>query len=459
MKRRGIKVAKFGGTSLADANQIRKVCAIVKADPARRIIVVSAPGKRTREDTKVTDLLIALARARLSGQSGEAERDAVLSRYEAIIRDLGLPEALLREIADDLDRRLAADTKEGGAYTDLLKAAGEDYCARLVAMALTREGVTARYVGPKEAGLVLSDEPGNAQVLPESYENLSRALGNARDVVVFPGFFGLTPAGRVVTFPRGGSDITGAILAAAIRADEYENFTDVDSVFAADPRLVPEARPIELLTYREMRELAYAGFGVFHDEAIIPAVHARIPIRIRNTNRPDAPGTRVVPERPYTAGAVVGIASSEGFCTLYVDKYLMNREVGFGRRLLQIIEEEGLAYEHMPSGIDNLSLVLREDRLTEAMKARILERCRTELKADDAEFEPGLSLIMIVGEGMRYTVGMAARATSALAHAGVNIEMMNQGASEISMMFGVKSVDRKRAVRALYDEFFPAGSC
>ena len=458
MKRRGIKVAKFGGTSLADATQIRKVCAIVKADPARRIIVVSAPGKRTREDTKVTDLLIALARARLAGQSGEAEREAVLARYEAIIRDLGLSEALLSEIADDLDRRLAADTKEGGAYTDLLKAAGEDYCARLVAMALAREGVTARYVGPKEAGLVLSDEPGNAQVLPESYENLSRALGNARDVVVFPGFFGLTPAGRVVTFPRGGSDITGAILAAAVRADEYENFTDVDSVFAADPRLVPEARPIELLTYREMRELAYAGFGVFHDEAIIPAVHARIPIRIRNTNRPDAPGTRVVPERPYTAGAVVGIASSEGFCTLYVDKYLMNREVGFGRRLLQIIEEEGLAYEHMPSGIDNLSLVLREDRFTEARKERILERCRTELKADDAEFEPGLSLIMIVGEGMRYTVGMAARATSALAHAGVNIEMMNQGASEISMMFGVKSVDRKRAVRALYDEFFPAGS-
>lgn len=458
MKRRGIKVAKFGGTSLADANQIRKVCAIVKADPARRIIVVSAPGKRTREDTKVTDLLIALARARLAGQSGETERNAVLARYEAIIRDLGLSEALLREIADDLDCRLAADTKEGGGYTDLLKAAGEDYCARLVAMALAREGVTARYMGPKEAGLVLSDEPGNAQVLPESYENLSRSLGNAREVVVFPGFFGLTPAGRVVTFPRGGSDITGAILAAAIRADEYENFTDVDSVFSADPRLVPEARPIELLTYREMRELAYAGFGVFHDEAIIPAVHARIPIRIRNTNRPDAPGTRVVPERSYTAGAVVGIASSEGFCTLYVDKYLMNREVGFGRRLLQIIEEEGLAYEHMPSGIDNLSLVLREDRLTEAMKGRILERCRTELKADDAEFEPGLSLIMIVGEGMRYTVGMAARATSALAHAGVNIEMMNQGASEISMMFGVKSVDRKRAVRALYDEFFPAGS-
>ncbi len=458
MKKRTIKVAKFGGTSLANAVQIRKVCAIVKSDPSRRVVVVSAPGKRSSDDVKITDRLIALARTRLEGGSGDAERAAILERYEEIIRDLGLSKTLGEEIAGDLERRLAADRKEAATYLDLLKAAGEDYCARLVAQALLREGVPARYLGPEEAGLLLSDEPGNAQVLPESYSRLARVLGSIRETVVFPGFFGLTPTGRIVTFPRGGSDITGAILASAVQAAEYENFTDVDSVFAADPRLVPEARPIELLTYREMRELAYAGFGVFHEEAIIPAVQARIPIHIRNTNRPEAPGSRVVPERPYTAGAVVGIASSDGFCTLFVDKYLMNREVGFGRRLLQIIEEEGLSYEHMPSGIDNLSVVLREEQLTEAMKARILERCRSELKAEDAEFEPGLCLIMIVGEGMRYTVGMAARATSALARAGVNIEMMNQGASEISMMFGVKSVDRKRAVRALYDEFFSAGT-
>jgi aspartate kinase len=451
----GLKVAKFGGTSVADATQILKVCSIIKADSARRLVVVSAPGKRDSGDTKVTDLLIACAEARLAGRDGAAELKAVVERYAAIQREAGVGEAVIRAIEQDLKARLATDTSHRGRFLDLLKAAGEDNNAKLVAEIFRKQGVDAHYIDPKAAGLLLSDDFGNAQVLPESYARLA-ALRDAPGISIFPGFFGYTRGGAVATFPRGGSDITGAILAAAVKADVYENFTDVDSVFAADPRIVPGAQAIELLTYREMRELAYAGFGVFHDEAIVPAVKADIPICVRNTNQPAAPGTRIVPKRPYQGGEVVGIASSDGFCAVYVDKYLMNREVGFGRRLLQIMEEERLSYEHAPSGIDNISVVFREKDFTQAAEERVLGRIRAELGADNIDLDRGLALVMIVGEGMHYTVGVAARATAALAAAGVNIEMLNQGSSEISMMFGVKAMDRKKAVQALYGAFFGA---
>jgi len=449
----GIKVAKFGGSSLADAGQVAKVCDIVMADSQRRIVVVSAPGRRQSGDVKVTDLLIALAEAALSGGATDKLLQQVVGRYAAIQQGLGLPSAVTVEIEADLRRRLAAGITERGRFLDLIKAAGEDACARLVAEALRRRGADAHYLHPGAAGLWLTAEHGNAMVLPESYARL-RGLRDRPGIVVFPGFFGCTPDGTVVTFPRGGSDITGAVLAAAVGAELYENFTDVDSVFAADPQLVPNARPIRMLTYREMRELAYAGFGVFHDEAIVPVVRAGIPVCIRNTNRPEAPGTLVVPKRPSKGGEVVGIASADGFCAVYVDKYLMNREIGFGRRLLQILEEEGLSYEHAPSGIDNTSVVLRERDFTPAKEAQVMQRIREELQPDNVEVQRGLALVMIVGEGMHCTVGMAARATTAIARAGVNIEMLNQGSSEISMMFGVKAVDRPQTVRALHRAFF-----
>lgn len=449
----GLKVAKFGGTSLADAAQVLKVCSIVKADPRRRIVVVSAPGKRHKDDVKVTDLLIACAENKLKGGTAEKELKTIVERYAEIQKATGVSDKIVKEIEKDLEKRLASDTSHRGRFLDCLKAAGEDNCAKLVAEIFRKNGVDARYVDPRDAGLLLSDEFGNAVVLDESYANL-KALRHQKGVVVFPGFFGYTQTGAVATFPRGGSDITGAILAAAVGADVYENFTDVDSVFAVDPRIVPNAKAMDLLTYREMRELSYAGFGVFHDEAIAPVVHAGIPINVRNTNRPEAAGTMITPKRNYHSGAVVGIASSDGFCTIFVEKYLMNREIGFGRRLLQILEEEQISYEHAPSGIDNTSVILREKDLTPEKEAHVVKRIRQELNADDVEVERGLALVMIVGEGMHFAVGMAAKATAAFAKAGANIEMMNQGSSEISMMFGVKTADRKRAVKALYEAFF-----
>ena len=450
-----MKVCKFGGSSLADAEQVRKVCDIVLADPERRLVVVSAPGRRHPGDTKVTDLLIACAEARLAGVSGREELGAVLDRFRAIAEGLSLDGEVLAEIQADFEARLGAPTTDRSLYMDTMKAGGEDNAARLLAAALRARGVPARYISPKEAGLLLTAEPGNARVRAESYTNLAR-LAETEGIGVFPGFFGYSVEGTLVTFPRGGSDITGAVLAAAVRADLYENFTDVDCVFVANPRVVPGAKPLRELTYREMRELSYAGFHVFHEEALEPVFRAGVPVCVKNTNNPDAPGTRIVHRRTGPAEPVAGIAAAAGFCQVYVSKYLMNREIGFGRRLFQILEDEGLSYEHSPSGIDDISVVLREDRFDAETEARVLRRIREELAVDDVSVERGLALVMIVGECMRHAVGTAARACSAFARADVNIEMINQGASEISMMFGVRAEDADRAVKALYDEFFGA---
>ncbi len=448
-----MKVVKFGGSSVANAEQISKVIDIVTSDADRRVVVVSAPGKRSGDDTKVTDLLIALANTVIENGDYEAALQAVVGRYAEIQHDLDLPEDIITTIEFDLRGRIESRGEHLLQFMDDIKSSGEDNNAKIIAAAFVAKGHPARYVNPGEAGMLLSDEFGNAEVLPESYEKLAE-LKDASEIIVFPGFFGSTKSGEVATFPRGGSDITGAILSAAVKADVYENFTDVDSVYAMDPRIMPSAPAIELMTYREMRELSYAGFGVFHDEAIIPAVHAQIPICIKNTNRPEMPGTLIVPERKFEQTEVVGISSADGFCSIYIDKYMMNREIGFGRRLLQILEEEEISFEHTPSGIDNMSVILQSSELGADKEKLVVDRVMQELKPDNVTLEHGLSLIMVVGEGMHYAVGMAARATSALGDAGVNIEMINQGASEISMMFAVKELDRKKAVLALGNAFF-----
>lgn len=450
-----LKVCKFGGSSLADASQVSKVCDVVLADRDRRIVVVSAPGKRSKDDVKVTDLLITCAEKALAGTSCEGELQAVIERYRLIQQDLGLSQAVVAAIETDLRRRLDGPKGHPGMFMDRMKAAGEDNSAKLVAAAFRARGEEAVYCDPKEAGMLLTNEFGNAQLLDESYSLLQTFLKQVRGIAIFPGFFGYTKDGAVATFPRGGSDITGAILAAAAPADVYENFTDVDSVYPVDPRLVPEVtQGISTMTFREMRELSYAGFGVFHDEAVLPAIRAGIPINIRNTNHPECPGTMVVVKREYDACAVVGIASDDGFMHIYVDKYMMNREIGFGRRLMQILESEGVSWEHMPTGIDNMSVVIKEKGFTAEIEKRVVSRIRDELKPDNVLVERDYAIIMVVGEGMYYAVGMAAKATCALAGAKVNIEMMNQGASEISMMFGVRSAARGQAVRALYEAYF-----
>lgn len=450
-----MKVVKFGGSSLASGEQIEKVFQIVMSDSERKVVVVSAPGKRFAEDEKVTDLLIECAELCLQDSNPQEKFNAVMSRYSSIAAELDLPHEVISEIHHDLSERLNGDRSKPDRFMDLVKASGEDNNAKLVAAYFRERGVEATYINPGKAGLLVSDEPGNAQVLPESYENLY-SLREIPGIIIFPGFFGYSKQGEVFTFSRSGSDITGSILANGIKANLYENFTDVDAVFTVNPNLVKNPKEIKELTYREMRELSYAGFTVLHDEALVPAFRAGIPVQIKNTNNPTAPGTRIVYTRNNTNGPVVGIASDEGFCSIYVSKYLMNREIGFGRKLLSILEEYGLSYEHTPSGIDDVSVILRESQLDPDMENEIIWRIESELHADVVKIEHSLALIMVVGEGMRRNVGTMARASKALAKAEVNIEMINQGSSEVSMMFGVKEVDEKRAVQALYDEFYAA---
>ena len=340
---------------------------------------------------------------------------------------------------------------------DLMKATGEDNNAKLVAAAFEARGRRARYASPKDTGMVLKGSFGDATLDPESYARLSRAFSNFEGIVIYPGFFGYTREGKVATFPRGGSDITGSILAAAVCADVYENFTDVDSVYPCDPRIVEEVKKgdgIPTMTYREMRELAYAGFGVFNDDAVIPAGKARIPINIRNTNHPSAPGPMIQQSRRVVPGTVVGIASADGFCNIVVEKYLMNRQIGFGRRLLQVLEEAGISYEHMPSGVDSQCVVVKECYLPKENEHKILQALRRELEPDYVTIERDLTMVMVVGEGMCYTPGMLAKACLALASAGVSVSMVNQGSSEVSFMIAIRKQDRDPAVKALYRAFF-----
>lgn len=448
-----MKVVKFGGTSVASAEQIKKVYDIVISDSKRKIVVVSAPGKRFENDTKVTDLLINYATNLLEKGKAETELNKILLRFEDICNNLQLSKETTRLLIEDLKDEINNCNKDNDEFLDIIKACGENYCAKIVSKFFQSKGLSARYVSPRDGGLYLSSESGFTKILEESYSNL-KELKDEEDIIVFPGFFGYSLEGDIVTFPRGGSDITGSIIAAAVNADMYENFTDVDSVFVVNPFFVSDPLSISELTYSEMRELSYAGFTVFNEEALMPAFQSKIPVNIKNTNNPSAPGTKIVLKREKRDKPVVGIASDSGFCSIYVSKYLMNREIGFGRKLLKILEDEGLSYEHTPSGIDNISVILRDKQLNKEIEERIKHRIVSELEVDDISFERDLALIMIVGEGMRSSVGLVARATKAFAEAKINIEMINQGCSEVSMMFGIKQKDEKNAIQSLYKEFF-----
>lgn len=450
-----MKVCKFGGTSVASAEQIKKVANIIKSDSSRRIVVVSAPGKRTSDDIKVTDLLIDLANSVIAKEPYAEKLAAVVARYESNAIGLGLNQEISEIIELDLKNRcLEASQLTDEMIMDSLKASGEDNNAKMIATYFNSIGIPTRYVSPKE-GLVVNDAPERTMAISEAYDNL-HALKDSKEIILFPGFFGYTKDGLLRTFDRGGSDITGAILAAAVEADLYENFTDVDCVFSANPKVVNNPAEITEITYREMRELSYAGFSVFHDEALMPVVKQGIPVNIKNTNNPTVAGTRIVPRREESKHPVTGISADSGFSILYVSKYLMNREIGFGRKLLQILEEENISYEHTPSGLDDISVIVRSYQLDDEKENRIVNRVKNELHADDVDFKHGFSMIVVVGEGMKYKTGLAASAATAISRTGANIEMINQGSSEVSLSFGVLEKYENEILKELYNEFFTA---
>lgn len=448
-----MKVAKFGGSSLASSDQVRKVVKIIKDDPMRRYIVVSAPGKRHTDDIKVTDLLISLHDNLVAGKDPSRLINAIYNRYEEIGQAFHVDKQILTDIYQDLTSLKTIEIKENAHLYDIILSRGEDNNARLIAGVLKAEGLKARYISPEDLGLLVTDEPKNARILNKAYPLIKKWAKNP-EILVIPGFFGITEEGNICTFSRGGSDITGSIVAAGMNAELYENFTDVNGIYSAHPGIIHEPELIKEISYREMRELAYAGFSVFHDEALIPSFQAKIPVVIKNTNNPSHPGTRIVHEKENHDKTVVGIASDRGFSMIYISKYLMNREVGFTLRVLQILKEFNINYEHMPSGIDDISIIIRANQLTEETEEELLRKIAYEMDPDELRIKHGLTMVVVVGEGMRERVGVTAESTAALARKKINLEMINQGSSEVSIMFSIQEKDEKAAIRTLYYTFF-----
>lgn len=449
-----MKVSKFGGSSVANSEQIKKVLNIINSDDERKIVVVSAPGKRFKEDVKTTDLLIRLYDKVINKLDYSNKLYQIIERYEEIVRELEMDSSILDELKNDLVCLIDVYNNQPERLLDALKSCGEDFNARIIAQYNNQLGFPTRYLSPKEAGIIVTDEPGNAMILESSYEQIYQ-LRQYEETLIIPGFFGYSENNDIVTFPRGGSDITGAILARGIKASLYENFTDVSGIYRANPTVVSQPEVIPEITYREMRELSYAGFGVFHDEALEPLYKDRIPVVIKNTNRPTDIGTYIVSERDVSnlSHIVSGVSCDKGFTIINVKKYLMNREVGFTRKILSILEDENISIEHIPSGIDNLSIIIRTTQI-QGKEERVLNKIREQIKVDELTIDYDLAILMIVGEGMNKAIGTAAGAAAALSKNKINLNMINQGSSEISMMFGINQQYSDIAVQAIYNEYF-----
>lgn len=446
-----MKVCKFGGSSVADAQQIKKIMKIINEDNKRKYIVVSAPGKRYNKDIKVTDMLIALIEAVLHKKNHQELITQILERFLQIEKELNIAHSLIETFRSQMNDYIKRYQHQPERLTDALKSCGEDFNAQLIANYNNEQGIKTTYFSPGDIGLIVSDEPSNAVVLDKSYENIMNKLVNVEGKVIIPGFFGINENGDINTFSRGGSDITGAIIASSVNSDVYENFTDVSGIFSANPNIVNQPASIIQLTYEEMRELSYAGFSVFHDEALLPVYRSRIPVNIKNTNDPDHPGTLITNTRQ--SSGVVGVSCDSGFVSINLKKYLMNREIGFTRRLLSILEDMNISYEHMPSGIDDISVILRAHQL-EGKESKLLEKIENELKVDALSIEKNIAILMVVGLGMKTLVGTANKATEAFKMNNINLKMINQGSSEISMMFGIEEKDAEKAVLAAYEAYF-----
>ncbi len=433
-----VKALKFGGSSLADAAQFKKVAEIVKADETRRYVVASAPGKRFAGDIKVTDMLYECFKAARKKQDIEPIFAKIENRYNEIIAELGL-DFSLREEFDKI--KFAISHHVGEDYT---ASRGEYLNSMILAKYLGYDFIDAETgIFFKENGTFDSDHTND--VLTEILREHERA--------VIPGFYGSMPNGTIKTFSRGGSDITGSIVARAVDAEIYENWTDVSGMLMADPRIVKNPKVIKVITYSELRELSYMGATVLHDEAIFPVREARIPINIRNTNAPEDDGTMIVPfaDKP-NEDIITGVAGKVGFSIINIDKSMMNSEVGFGKQVLKVIENHEICFEHLPSGIDTMSVVVATADL-EGIREDVVNEMFRKTKADFINIEDGLALIAVVGRSMVQQVGTAGRVFTALGNAGINIKMIDQGSSELSIIIGVKEEEYAQTLSAIYEEF------
>ena len=434
-----VKVVKFGGSSLADAEHFRQVASIIKADPARRYVVPSAPGKRFKDDIKVTDLFYACYDKVRKHENIDEVYDQIKARYNGIIAELGLN----FDISGELEYVKNAMLHRSGR--DYAASRGEYLNGLILSKYLGYSFIDAENViFFKENGTF--DEEKTNKVLSEELMQYERA--------VIPGFYGVMPNGTIKTFSRGGSDITGSIVARASGADLYENWTDVSGFMMADPRIIDNPCAIETITYRELRELSYMGATVLHEDAIFPVRYAKIPINIRNTNAPRDDGTMIVAETGSfdTEKVITGIAGKKGFSVITIEKDMMNSEIGFGRKVLEVLEDNEVSFEHLPSGIDNMSIVVASAAI-EGRRDKIVSAIRRAVRPDSVTIEDELALIAIVGRAMVKAKGTAARVFDAISGAGVNIRMIDQGSSEISIIVGVEEHDFDKTLSAIYSEF------
>ena len=431
-------VVKFGGSSLATAAQFEKVAAIIREAPARRYVVASAPGKRFDGDTKVTDLLYRCYDAACAGQEFAPVLDEIRQRFADIIGALRLSANLEPDFA-----AIEAHLRQS-PQRDYMASRGEYLNSKLLAAYLGFRFVDA-------AQMVLFRADGSFD--PEA---TNTAIGHALVSVehaVIPGFYGMGKDGNVKTFSRGGSDVTGSIVARASRADVYENWTDVSGFLVADPRIVPDPKPIKYITYRELRELSYMGASVLHEDAIFPVRSCGIPINIKNTNAPEDAGTWIVESTCQKQDYVVtGIAGKKDFCTIFITKAMMNSEIGFGRKVLQAFEENNISFEHMPSGIDTMTIVVHADEFIDKEQS-VVSAIHRLAEPDSVEIESGLALIAVVGRGMKSASGTAGKLFTALANKGINIKMIDQGSSELNIIIGVENRDFETAIKAIYSTF------
>ena len=433
-----VKVVKFGGSSLASAEQFAKVGQIIHADKSRKYVVPSAPGKRNSKDTKVTDMLYACYDLAEKEEEFRVQLMKIKDRYDSIINGLSLKLSLdeeFKKISENFKAKVGKDyAASRGEYLNGI--------------------IMANYLGYTfidAAEVVFFDENGDFD--PEKTDKvLSKRLERCENAVI-PGFYGAGEDGHIVTFSRGGSDITGAIVAKACHASMYENWTDVSGCLMADPRIIDNPQPIKVITYRELRELAYMGFNVLHEDAIFPVRKAGIPINIRNTNDPEAEGTLIVEstcQRPEFT--ITGVAGKKGFVAVNIDKDMMNAEVGFCRKALQAFEENGILIEHMPSGIDTMTVFVHQAEF-EGKEQQVISAIRRLVNPDVIELEADLALVAVVGRGMKSIRGTAGRIFSALAHANINVKMIDQGSSELNIIIGVSNADFENAIQAIYNIF------
>ena len=432
------KIVKFGGSSLANAEQFQKVGEIIRSDESRRYVVPSAPGKRFDGDTKVTDLLYKCYNTAVEGEDFIPILQEIKGRYYEIIRGLNLDLSLEDEFV-----QIEADFK-AQAGTDYAASRGEFLNGKVMAAYLGYEFVDA-------ADVIRFDKNGNLDA-EKTDRLLSKKLAKCEHAVI-PGFYGAGEDGKVKTFSRGGSDVTGSLVAKAIKADLYENWTDVSGFLVADPRIVKNPEVIGTITYKELRELSYMGASVLHENAVFPIRSQGIPIVIKNTNKPEDAGTLIVESTVHKPDHIItGISGKQGFATIMIEKDMMNDEIGFGRKVLQVIEEAGLSYEHTPSGIDTMNVIVELNSFIEH-EQEILANLHRAVEPDSIELESDLALIAIVGRGMKDGRGVAAKVFTALANKKINVKMIDQGSSELNIIVGVKNIHFNEAIRAIYNTF------